>query len=303
MDFADEYNIVLQNYDKTPQTDEVLKGNEYEICILDKAGKAIELEEILFTLQYNMPNSNTKFSSEKIYLTHNTVTKEISYTISKDVKLFVLQGSAGSSYKIKLNIEDGTTPLLIYLVDFNSQVLRGDVISAQGRTISIWSYGDSRLTGCNDTMPSNTPNKGENVRDFANRTNNDHETSTGGAAIKANDVYIHGDSLFLQGGRGANGSGVGIKNIYTTVLYTYFTGERGGNGGRGGYGGDVYLLVITNLPGSYGWNTILGKAGMGGSGGAGGDGGDGGIGGNGGWAGHKGEDGMLDADGGVGTII
>ncbi len=161
MDFADEYNIVLQNYDKTPQTDEVLKGNEYEICILDKAGKAIELEEILFTLQYNMPNSNTKFSSEKIYLTHNTVTKEISYTISKDVKLFVLQGSAGSSYKIKLNIEDGTTPLLIYLVDFNSQVLRGDVISAQGRTISIWSYGDSRLTGCNDTMPSNTPNKGE----------------------------------------------------------------------------------------------------------------------------------------------
>lgn len=302
-----------------------------------------------------MPNSNTKFSSEKIYLTHNTVTKEISYTISKDVKLFVLQGSAGSSYKIKLNIEDGTTPLLIYLVDFNSQVLRGDVISAQGRTISIWSYGDSRLTGCNDTMPSNTPNKGENVRDFANRTNNDHETSTGGAAIKANDVYIHGDSLFLQGGRGANGSGVGIKNIYTTVLYTYFTGERcgnggagimalgkvdiqirglevyggtggngndrlsfvlknpgttscgevyagmyGGNGGRGGYGGDVYLLVITNLPGSYGWNTILGKAGMGGSGGAGGD---GGIGGNGGWAGHKGEDGILDADGGVGTII
>ena len=385
VDFADEYNIILQNHDKTPQTDEVLKGNEYEICILDKAGKAIELEEILFVLQYNgqtieqksiifivpldteigetiaiigdykgnkitasytviapydltigekieniegdakifyevklekngilnndyvksikyqfknggkviaegieekaqqqedgtiifkkdftevkrysdieivvtleckngnkafsytvidnhktetqnMPNSNAKFSSEKIYLTHNTVTKEISYTISKDVKLFVLQGSAGSSYKIKLNIEDGTTPLLIYLVDFNSQVSRGDVILAQGRTISIWSYGDSRLTGGNGTMPSNTPNKGENVRDFANRTNNDHDTSTGGAAIKANDVYLHGDSLFLQGGRGANGSGVGIKNIYTTVLYTYFTGERGGNGGAG----------------------------------------------------------------------
>ena len=181
-----------------------------------------------------MPSSNTKFTSEKVYLTHNAVTKDINYKISKDVKLFVLQGSAGSIYKIKLNIENGTSPLLIYLVDFNSQVLQGDVILAQGRTISIWSYGDSQLTGGNGTMPSNIPNKGENVRDFSNRTNNDHDTSAGGAAIKANDVYLHGDSLFLQGGKGADGSGVGVKYVYTTVSYTYFTGERGGDGGNGG---------------------------------------------------------------------
>lgn len=134
------------------------------------------------------------------------------------------------------------------------------------------------------------------------------------------DIQIRG--LEVYGGTGGNGNdGLSfvLKNPQTTSygegyagMYggnggdgenngTWFsTGGKGGNGGRGGYGGDVYPLVITNLPGSYSWNIIPGKAGTGGSGGAGGD---GGIGGNGGWAGHKGEDGIPGADGGVGTII
>ena len=384
VEFAEEYNIILQNHDKTPQIEEVLKGNEYEVCILDKTGKTVDLNEFVLSLQYNgktvdltnnvfiipvdseigksleiigdykgnkitvsytviapydliisekiesvdgdakifyevklekngilnndyakkiiyqfknegkviaegiedksqqvdgtiifkkdftavkrysnlelvvslecvdgneeftydainiiktetqnMPVSNIKFTSEKVYLTHNSVVNDTTYTISKDVKVLVLQGNAGSNYKIKLNIEEGASPLLIYLVDFNSKALRGDVILAQKRTISIWSYGDSRLTGGSGTMSSNTPKEGEYVLDFYNRTRSYYENSIGGTAIKANDVYLHGDSLFLQGGNGANGVGVGTKSTYSTVLYTYFSGQAGGAGGAG----------------------------------------------------------------------
>lgn len=182
----------------------------------------------------SMPASSSTLSSETLFLTHADVVNNITYVIDPSVKLLSIQGKNGYQYKTKFVIKDRNEPLLLYLMDFKSKAGSGNVIESVNRTLCLWSYGTSELVGGKGTAKSFTPNNGEKFSAF-NARNTNKNTKNGGHAIQGKQIYLGGDKLKLVGGDGANGIGFGTQTFYSTVLYTYISGENGGQGGNGIY--------------------------------------------------------------------
>lgn len=182
----------------------------------------------------SMPASSSTLSSETLFLTHADVVNNITYVIDPSVKLLSIQGKNGYQYKTKFVIKDRNEPLLLYLMDFKSKAGSGNAIESVNRTLCLWSYGTSELVGGKGTAKSFTPNNGEKFSAF-NARNTNKNTKNGGHAIQGKQIYLGGDKLKLVGGDGANGIGFGTQTFYSTVLYTYISGENGGQGGNGIY--------------------------------------------------------------------
>lgn len=180
----------------------------------------------------SMPKIDSEFTKEEVYLTNDNVVGDVTYTIGENVKILVINGKSGVVHNIKIDVKKSNDPILIYLIDFNSHALTGNVITSKERTVTIWSYGSSKLIGGNGSVKAITPNDGESFYDFERRNENTN-TKNGGHAIEVYDLYLRGDSLELKGGLGATGIGFGTQKYYSSTLYTYISGENGGNGGQG----------------------------------------------------------------------
>ena len=190
----------------------------------------------------SMPLKSKTLSNELVFLTHSDVTGAITYEVDPKVKLLLIEGEKGYEYNIQLDIKERSEPILLYLTNFKSRVSSGNVINTNG-TLCLWCYGTSELIAGNGTAKKFTPEDGQTLLDFENKNTNE-STIDGGHAIRAMNVYINGESLKLHGGNGANGIGFGTQDFYSTVLYTYISGENGGDGGNGIL---AYGIVNINL--------------------------------------------------------
>lgn len=201
-------------------------------CKIENDIFSYSINENYSSTTQSMPKIDSEFTKEEVYLTNDNVVGDVTYTIGENVKILVINGKSGVVHNIKIDVKKSNDPILIYLIDFNSHALTGNVITSKERTVTIWSYGSSKLIGGNGSVKAITPNDGESFYDFERRNENTN-TRNGGHAIEVYDLYLRGDSLELKGGLGATGIGFGTQKYYSSTLYTYISGENGGNGGQG----------------------------------------------------------------------
>lgn len=232
--------------------------------------------------------------------------------ITAATETLTLNGAIASTATLTLRVEDGDTPLTIYLNKVNVSGENGSsIISCVGdRELRIVTSGENLLQGVNAVAISCPSSNiyfegdgslrvlGGNGLDGNSGVERGESGTSGGngfEAVVANKIYVNmNNSLYLTGGHGGNGGegapgslGTNGKVVPTEALgdtQVGGDGGHGGNGGNGGMGGDAIKATVLNVTAG----TLILKGGNGGNGADGGNGGKGGKGGANGLMNYKG---------------